>query len=62
MVATEDRNAVQNLVTAYEGELNAHAKYKAFAQKAESEGLFGAASLFRAAARASRSTPAITPA
>ena len=52
MVATEDRNAVQNLVTAYEGELNAHAKYKAFAQKAESEGQFGAASLFRAAARA----------
>src|SRR5258708_37796008 len=52
MVATENRNAVSNLIAAYEGELNAHAKYKAFALKAESEGLFGAASLFRAAARA----------
>lgn len=52
MVATENRNAVSNLMSAYEGELNAHAKYKAFAIKAESEGFFGAASLFRAAARA----------
>jgi rubrerythrin len=52
MVATENRNAVSNLIAAYEGELNSHAKYTAFAIKAESEGHFGAASLFRAAARA----------
>jgi rubrerythrin len=52
MVATENETSISNLVAAYEGELNAHAKYKAFAKKAESEGLYGAASLFRAAARA----------
>jgi rubrerythrin len=52
MVATENENAVSNLLAAYEGEINAHARYKAFAAKAESEGLNGAASLFRAAARA----------
>ncbi len=52
MIATENESAIRNLTAAYEGELNAHAKYKAFAKKAESEGLFGAASLFRAAARA----------
>jgi len=52
MLATEDGNAVSSLLAAYEGEINAHARYKAFAAKAESEGLNGAASLFRAAARA----------
>ena len=52
MVATEDESAVSNLLAAYEGELNAHARYKAFAVKAEAEGMNGAASLFRAAARA----------
>jgi rubrerythrin len=52
MVATEDESAIGNLAAAYDGELNAHTKYKAFAKKAESEGLYGAASLFRAAARA----------
>jgi rubrerythrin len=43
---------VQNLLAAFEGESNAHAKYTAFAAKADEEGLHGAASLFRAAARA----------
>lgn len=52
MVATENEHAVSNLLAAYEGEVNAHARYKAFAVKAEDEGLGGAASLFRAAARA----------
>ena len=52
MVATEKENAVGNLLAAYESEINAHVRYKAFAAKAESEGLNGAASLFRAAARA----------
>jgi rubrerythrin len=39
-------------MAAFEGESNAHAKYSAFAKKADEEGLHGAASLFRAAARA----------
>jgi rubrerythrin len=41
-----------NLLAAYEGESNAHAKYDFFAAKADAEGWLGAASLFRAAARA----------
>ena len=52
MVATENEIAVSNLLKAYEGELNAHARYKAYAARAEAEGMSGAASLFRAAARA----------
>ena len=44
--------AVKDLLAAFESEVNAHASYKAFAVKAEEEGLYGAASLFRAAARA----------
>ena len=51
-VAAENAITVQNLLTAYEGESNAHAKYTAFAVKADAEGQHGAASLFRAAARA----------
>ena len=43
---------LDNLQTAYNGESNAHARYLAFAQKAETEGYGKAASLFRAAARA----------
>ena len=58
MVATENEYAVSNLLAAYEGEMNAHARYKAYAAKAESEGLPGAASLFRSCGL-SRSTPAI---
>jgi rubrerythrin len=41
-----------NLLAAFEGESNAHAKYTAFAAKADEEGFHGAASLLRAAARA----------
>ena len=41
-----------NLQAAFNGESNAHARYLAFARKADNEGYAGAASLFRAAARA----------
>ena len=51
-VATENATTVKNLISALEGESNANAKYNAFATQAEAEGLRGAASLFRAAARA----------
>ncbi len=40
-----------NLETAFNGESNAHARYVAFAQKADQEGYAQVASLFRAAAR-----------
>ena len=43
---------LQNLQTAYNGESNAHAKYVAYAAKAQDEGYAGVASLFRAAAKA----------
>lgn len=43
---------LDNLQTAYNGESNAHARYLAFAQKADTEGYGKVASLFRAAARA----------
>jgi rubrerythrin len=43
---------ITNLLAAYEGESNASVKYTAFAIRAEVEGYFRAASLFRAAARA----------
>ena len=48
----EKTTAVANLLAAYEGESNAHSKYILFAVKADAEGWHGAASLFRAAARA----------
>ncbi len=51
-IATENIITVQNLLTAYEGESNAHAKYATFAVQADIDGLPCAASLFRAAARA----------
>ncbi|MGA2351364.1 MAG: rubrerythrin family protein [Terracidiphilus sp.] len=51
-IASENTVTVQNLLAAFEGESNAHAKYTAFAAKADEDGLHGAASLFRAAARA----------
>ena len=41
-----------NLEAAFNGESNAHARYLAFAKKADAEGYAGVASLFRAAARA----------
>jgi len=51
-ISIENEVTVRNLLAAFEGESNAHAKYIAFAVKADGEGLHGAASLFRAAARA----------
>ena len=51
-IVAENTITVQNLQAAFKGESNAHAKYTAFAVKADDEGLHGAASLFRAAARA----------
>ena len=51
-IAAENAVTVQNLLAAFEGESNAHAKYTAFAVQADEEELGGAASLFRAAARA----------
>ena len=50
--AAQTTVTVQNLLVAFEGEYNAHAKYTAFAVKADADGLHGAASLFRAAGRA----------
>jgi rubrerythrin len=43
---------LENMETAFNGESNAHVRYLAFAQRAESEGYGEVASLFRAAARA----------
>ena len=51
-MSIENEVTVRNLLAAFEGESNAHAKYSVFAVKADGEGLHGAASLFRAAARA----------
>ena len=51
-ISIENEVTLRNLQAAYEGESNAHAKYAAFAVKADGEGLHGAASLFRAARRA----------
>jgi rubrerythrin len=51
-VAAENEITIKNLLAAYEGESNAHAKYMQFAKKADGDGLHGAASLFRAAGRA----------
>lgn len=45
---------LENLQAAYNGESNAHAKYAAFAKKAEEEGYGAVASLFRAASRAEK--------
>ena len=47
-----DGGTLGNLQSAFQGESNAHAKYLAFAGKADAEGYAGAAQLFRAAARA----------
>jgi len=51
-ISIENEITLRNLQAAFEGESNAHAKYSAFAAKADADGLHGAASLFRAAARA----------
>ena len=50
-IAAENEITVRNLLAAFEGESNAHARYTAFAVKADAEGWHGAASLFRATAR-----------
>ena len=52
VIAAENELTIKNLLTAFEGESNAFAKYIAFAVKADEEGFQGAASLFRAAGRA----------
>jgi len=46
--------SLDNLMAAFNGESNAHARYLAFAQKANEEGYGDVASLFRAAARAEK--------
>ena len=51
-IAVDNATTVENLLAAFEGESNAHSKYTAFAVRADEDGLSGAASLFRAAARA----------
>ncbi len=50
--AMKTANTLANLQAAFNGESNAHAKYLAFALKADQEGYKQVASLFRAAARA----------
>jgi rubrerythrin len=47
-----ESKTLANLMTAYNGESNAHAKYLAYAEKADKEGYGKVASLFRAAASA----------
>ncbi len=49
---TAKATTLANLQTAFNGESNAHARYLAFAKKAEAEGYGEVASLFRAAAKA----------
>jgi rubrerythrin len=51
-ITAENEVTVKNLLAAFGGESNAHAKYTAFAAKAGEDGFHGVASLFRAAARA----------
>lgn len=48
----DQTQTLQNLMTAYNGESNARAKYLAYADKADQEGYGKAGSLFRAAAKA----------
>ncbi len=50
--ASPAEKTLDNLMAAFNGESNAHAKYVEFAKKADQEGFAGAAGLFRAAARA----------
>lgn len=45
-------STLDNLITAFNGESNAEARYTAFAVRADEEGFKGVASLFRAAAKA----------
>lgn len=50
--AISSETTLNNLITAFQGESNASAKYAAFAKKADEEGYGRVASLFRAASRA----------
>lgn len=50
--AAPGKKTIDNLKAAYLGESTAHAKYAAYAKKADKEGYRGAASLFRAASAA----------
>lgn len=50
-IAPENEIRLKNLLTAFESESNAHTVYTAYAEKADSDGLHGAASLLRAIAR-----------
>ncbi len=52
LMAAAATKTLDNLQAAYNGESNAHARYLAFAQKADAEGYVQAGALFRAAARA----------
>lgn len=52
LTAAAATKTLDNLQAAYNGESNAHARYLAFAQKADADGYLQVASLFRAAARA----------
>ena len=57
-IAAENAITIHNLLAAFEGESNAHAKYTAFAAKADEDELRGAASLldFLDAERSYRAT------
>lgn len=50
--AQDAPQTLANLMAAYNGEMNANAKYTAFAERADEEGYAGVAALFRATARA----------
>ncbi len=52
IAAAQNQKTLDNLMAAFNGESNAHAKYVEFAKKADQEGFAGAAALFRAAAQA----------
>lgn len=50
--AAGNEYTIRNLLASYQGEINAQARYKAFAIRADADGLYGIGSLFRATARA----------
>jgi len=52
VMTADATTTMTNLLKAYEGEVNAHTRYVAFAIGAGGDGFHGVASLFRAAARA----------
>jgi rubrerythrin len=52
VASPQDSPTLENLQKAYNGESNAHVMYLAFAKKADEEGYYKVANLFRAAAQA----------